>query len=250
MIYLISKIVNAFILPPGIFVLTFTLATFFAKRFKKIFLLFAILLWFLSSYIGAKILIQPLENKVFEHGINPPNAVVVLGAGDTKGTPNLPLTPMGVKRILWGLMIAQKKNLPLIYSGFENKYAQETIKEIINSFHIPFKQCHTLRSGCYIIEGKSKDTYENAKFTKKLFTGLGIQKPSVILVTSAYHMPRSYALFKYFGFDITVSKTDYQLDEIPDIWNYLPRIDNFLTSYYALHEYLGLASLYLRGILK
>ena len=249
MIYLLSKIVNAFILPPGIFILAFTLASLLVRRFKKSLLLAAIALWFLSSYIGAHLLLSPLEKEHFPPPAQTPVAVVVLGAGDVNGAPNLPTTAMGTKRILWGLMEASKNNLPFIYTGYEDEYAKKTIEEIIKSFDLPFKECKALSPGCYIIEGKSKDTYENAKFTKSLFERLVIQNRTIILVTSAFHMPRSYALFRYFGFLPIASKTDYKLDEDPDIWNILPRIDNFQASYYALHEYLGLASLYLRGVL-
>ncbi len=249
MIYLLSKIVNAFILPPGIFIIAFTLASILVRRFKKALFLAALILWFLSSYIGAYTLLSPLEKKTFPTPQAKPVAVVVLGAGDTNGAANLPTNATGTKRILWGLMEATKKGLPLIYTGYENEYAKATIRQIADSFNLPFKECNKLQPGCYIIEGKSKDTYENAKFTKRLFSRFGIKKPTVILVTSAFHMPRSYALFRYFGFTPIVSKTDYKLDEEPDIWNILPRIDNYHASYYALHEYLGLASLYLRGVL-
>ena len=249
MIYIISKIVNAFILPPGIFILTFTLAALMVRRFKKVLIGAALLLWLLSSYIGAHLLIAPLEEKRFLSNTHKPIAVVVLGAGDTQGTPNLPTTAMGTKRILWGVMEAKKHHLPLIYTGYENSFAKETIEEILRSFDLPIKECNELRYGCYMIEGKSRDTYENAKFTKALFQSMGVKNPSVILVTSAFHMPRSYHLFNYFGFTITPSPTDYKQDTHPNIWNILPRMDNYTTSYYALHEYLGLASLYLRGIL-
>ncbi|BCD67209.1 YdcF family protein [Nitratiruptor sp. YY09-18] len=249
MIYLISKLVNAFILPPGIFILTFTIAALLVKRFKKLLFGAALVLWLLASHLGANLLLSPLQNYSFKNSAPHPQAVVILGAGKTNGAPNLPTTAMGTERIMWGIMEAKRRNLPFIYTGYENSYAKETIQEVVTNFSLPYKECDHLAPGCYVIEGNSKDTYENARFTRELFTKWGIKKPQIILVTSAFHMPRSYYLFRYFGFGIETAKTDYKLDRDPDIWDYLPRMDNYHASYYALHEYLGLLSLVLRGIL-
>ena len=50
-----------------------------------------------------------------------------------------------------------------------------------------------------IIESQSKNTYENAVFTKKILDSLHIDG-NFLLVTSAYHMPRSMAIFKKAGY--------------------------------------------------
>ncbi len=59
-----------------------------------------------------------------------------------------------------------------------------------------------------ILEGKSRDTFENAQFTK------GMVKPAPgetwLLVTSAFHMPRSMGLFRKAGFDVTPWPVDYR----------------------------------------
>ncbi len=48
-----------------------------------------------------------------------------------------------------------------------------------------------------ISETESRNTRENALYTKKILKKINAQK--VILVTSAFHMPRSYAVFKKIG---------------------------------------------------
>jgi uncharacterized SAM-binding protein YcdF (DUF218 family) len=50
-----------------------------------------------------------------------------------------------------------------------------------------------------IIESQSKNTYENAINTKKILDSLNMSGP-MLLVTSAYHMPRALAVFKKAGF--------------------------------------------------
>jgi uncharacterized SAM-binding protein YcdF (DUF218 family) len=50
-------------------------------------------------------------------------------------------------------------------------------------------------------EGRSRNTIENAVETRRLSDSLGVKGPFV-LVTSAYHMPRSMWLFKSRGIDV------------------------------------------------
>ena len=50
-----------------------------------------------------------------------------------------------------------------------------------------------------IFESESKNTYENAVYTKKILDSLNL-KGNFLLVTSGYHMPRAMAVFKKAGF--------------------------------------------------
>ena len=247
MIFTLSKLATLLLLPPGIFIAALFAAAFFAKRFKKS-LFVAALLFLLLSTSFSNYLLKPLEEKRFDKNPVNPMAVVVLGGGQADKDPYLKLSPQGVKRIVTALLLANKKSLPLIYSGYEggNANARFTIEIMIKNFNLPFKECKEPKRGCFVIEGKSRDTYENAKYTKAL---LKQKAPSVILVTSAYHMPRSYRIFRHFGFYITPKKTDFRSWERGlSFWSHLPNMYNLYNSYLALHEYLGLLSLYLRGL--
>jgi uncharacterized SAM-binding protein YcdF (DUF218 family) len=59
-----------------------------------------------------------------------------------------------------------------------------------------------------VLEGKSRDTFENAVYSKEL------AKPEPgqtwLLVTSAFHMPRSVAVFRAAGFPVVPWPTDYR----------------------------------------
>ncbi|MBO6716636.1 MAG: YdcF family protein [Rhizobiaceae bacterium] len=59
-----------------------------------------------------------------------------------------------------------------------------------------------------VLESRSRNTYENAQFTRDL-----LQPDSSsrwLLVTSAFHMPRSAALFRKAGFDVVAWPVDYR----------------------------------------
>ncbi len=199
--------------------------------------------WLLAFHPFADLLIKNLEYRHYPKATSTPRAVVVLGGGEVKGAPNLPTSPAGTKRILYGLMLANTTKLPLIVTGVEGESARRTVQEIIEAFNLPFEESDTPKAMRFTIEGKSLDTYQNAAFSAT------IAPKSIYLVTSAYHMPRSYTLFRHFGFEVSPAPTDYRGWSGYRFQDFLPSHEALDKSHRALHEYLGLASLYLRGIL-
>lgn len=100
--------------------------------------------------------------------------------------------------------------------------------------------------GRLTLENKSRDTYENAVFTKQMVT----PRPGEtwLLVTSAFHMPRSMALFSKAGFAVTPWPTDYRTSGREGIGffsdNAADSIDNTTL---ALREWIGLVAYWLSG---
>jgi len=249
-IYIVSKLFTYLVLPPGIFILLLLLASFYAKKFKFIFLLGAFGFYALSNSFVADILLTPLEtpyNVTLDKTLKA-DAVIVLAGGSVAGSTNLPLANDAYKRSVWGLMIAKQTNLPLYFSGagLYKKYTEadafnDSVNEIKTNLQVEDISLH--------VENKSLDTYQNAKFSKELFKEQGIENPTIFLVTSAYHMKRSIKLYRHFGFNVIPAATDFKISNIPkNNWDYFPNIGAFMKSYIALHEYVGLMSLYIRGI--
>ena len=89
-----------------------------------------------------------------------------------------------------------------------------------------------------IIEDRSKDTIENAKYASQLCRKIGFSKP--ILVTSAYHMKRAIWCFEKQGFHVVPFPAGFETWEGKTYhWvSYLP--GDFSKSAIALHEYFGL----------
>ena len=91
-----------------------------------------------------------------------------------------------------------------------------------------------------LLEDKSRNTREDAQFTKELLAEHGFSK--ILLVTSAMHMPRALALFQAQGITVIPAVTDF--DAIPprSEWQrWLPDIEALDRSSRALKEYLGMA---------
>jgi uncharacterized SAM-binding protein YcdF (DUF218 family) len=202
-----------------------------------------------TTFIGTK-LITPLENAYTQPKTIPSDldAVVVLSGGNNLGAPNIPVIAGAFKRTMYALMLAKKENLPLIFSGgfSESDAAKETLMQINNMLDLNITTPKTYHKQFLLyFEDKSLDTYENARFTKELFASFGIDKPKILLVTSAFHMPRAMLLFKQSGFTALPAPTDYKASSLKH-FAFLPSITGLRLSYFALHEYVG----YLRYLLK
>jgi uncharacterized SAM-binding protein YcdF (DUF218 family) len=66
---------------------------------------------------------------------------------------------------------------------------------------------------CIIIESQSRNTYENAVYSKKLIDSLHL-KPPYILITSATHIRRSENVFRKAGYDVISYPCDYKVTPV------------------------------------
>lgn len=97
-----------------------------------------------------------------------------------------------------------------------------------------------------ILENKSRNTYENAVFTKELVT----PKPGEtwLLVTSAFHMPRAKALFDKAGFATVPWPVDYRTSGKEGIGLFRDNpADSLQATTMAIREWIGLFAYWLSG---
>jgi len=91
-----------------------------------------------------------------------------------------------------------------------------------------------------IIENRSKNTHENAVFTKKILTN-GIENNSFLLITSAYHMRRAAGCFAKEGFRFDMFSTDKKTRKrsfLPDAL-IIPSVDALFYWNLLVHEITG-----------
>ncbi|MCF6173100.1 MAG: YdcF family protein, partial [Campylobacteraceae bacterium] len=254
LIYIFSKLFTYLVLPPGIFIVGFFILAFYAKRFKAFFLVFALVFYLLSNSYIADFLLSPLEtpyNKKINYN-KKALSVIVLAGGSIVGSANIPIANDAYKRAMRGVMLAKSQNLPLLFSGtglYKNYTESDAFIESMKEIEVNLGVSMTLSKNislnkfALVVENKSLNTYQNAKFSKNSFENLNIKNPVVYLVTSAYHMKRSILLYKHFGFNVIPVATDFKISHKPKtLWDLLPNIGAFNKSYIALHEYAGLLS--------
>ena len=95
-------------------------------------------------------------------------------------------------------------------------------------------------------ETKSKNTWENAIYTRDLVQ----PKPNEtwLLVTSAWHMPRSMGIFRRAGFNVTAYPVDYRTYGDDRDWRFTYVVLDELTMLdLAMHEWIGLVAYHLTG---
>jgi len=244
---LLSKIVTALVLPPGLFVLGIFLCLAFLRRrgAKGLLAILAVLLYALSLGPVKDLLLLPLEDR---HPSPPASFtapgdvdfVVVLGGGTVVGSPDEggrdSLRGETMKRVIHGFRLASSFGLPLVFSGgrvFDRDQEPEAAAAARFLVRLGMER------GRILEEGESRNTWENALFVGKTY---GAKR--VILVTSAYHMPRSVWCFERNGIAVVPAPADFRADRGASlvIADLLPSMHALEESYLALHEYLGILS--------
>jgi uncharacterized SAM-binding protein YcdF (DUF218 family) len=106
----------------------------------------------------------------------------------------------------------------------------ELMRDLLEVMGVPRK--------AILLERRSRDTYQNALNSAVLLNNLHIRK--ILLVTSAFHMRRSEALFALQGLEVIPAPTDYQRLVMPPVLpRWLPGVENLARTTIALHEHLG-----------
>jgi uncharacterized SAM-binding protein YcdF (DUF218 family) len=242
--FVFKKLVTPFLLPPGMFIVCLMLSSlwFVSRRNCKAGLVnFSIgfLMWFFSIAPVGNAFLRGLESN---YGI-PANVsgdvIVLLGGGVNGKAPDL--SGYGVPseealgRLVTAVRLQKKLKIPIIVSGgkgFEHGTVEALIlRRFLVDLGVPAKKI--------IMEQSSRDTFENAKYTRQTCDEFGYKKP--VLVTSSYHMHRSVLSFKQAGMEVTPFPASFRTWQGQEYrWNsYLP--GNFKNVSVALHEYLGMA---------
>jgi uncharacterized SAM-binding protein YcdF (DUF218 family) len=163
--------------------------------------------------------------------------VVVLGGGTVHPSPDeapgAALSSTSLKRLLFAYRIHRHTGLPVIPSGG----SPEGRAELPAEAEIAAAVLRDIGMVPELIqpEPASRSTYENAHNVAETHP-----YRRIILVTSAYHMPRSVRTFRSAGFRVIPAPTDYEGEggRITG-WELLPSMGALHDSYRAFHEYLG-----------
>ena len=241
--FILKKILTPFLLPPGFFIISliFTGAWFLHKRKWKagiVILIFGCFAWALSIAPVSDAMIRGLESKYSIPKDIEGDVIILLGRGVRDKAPDL--SGLGVPsdsyftRIVTAVRLQKRLHIPIIVSGTEtleyNGAADHIVKRFLMDLGVSDKKI--------ILEDKSRDTFENAKFAQKICARLGFTNP--VLVTSAYHLKRAVMSFEKVGLKVLPFPAGFKSWQGKQYrWNsYLP--GNFSTASIAIKEYLGL----------
>ena len=214
MVYLL-KFGAAWVLPPGIFFLAlwFVAWRLYKKQEKRLAAMLAALVfvfYLLCTHLVSERLMGALEG-TYQPPENPQgDCVIMLGGGAFPDTPDVSgvgtLCSAPANRLLTAVRLQRKLDVPIILSGgqvYTDSGPEAVIaKRILMDLGVPEDKI--------IVEGKSVNTTQNAKFSTELMKERGLTKP--ILVTSAFHMRRSVLNFAKNGVEVVAYPADYRVN--------------------------------------
>jgi uncharacterized SAM-binding protein YcdF (DUF218 family) len=224
------------------------------KLGRRIALSGAILLLVLGISPVGNWLVLPLEERFSRPdlaGEGAPAGIIVLGGGvDTyvSRARGLPAMTDAGERVVEAAMLARRfPDAPIIYSGgsaaffYDSMSEAEAVRNILAGLGVASERI--------LYDHTSRTTGENAEETMKLIRALpATGTKRYLLVTSAYHMPRSVGVFRKAGLDVVAWPVDYRSRGRQDLWRFFDKPSEGLRRVdIVVREWLGLFTYWLGG---
>ncbi len=247
MFFVLSKTLGIILLPTNLLVLlgifgVLLLATRFALLGRKL-LVASILLLAICGFLPVgNLLLYPLENRFprWEAARAAPDGIIVLGGpidADLSVAHGTPVISGEPDRIVAAAELAYKyPNARLVFTGGSANLISNDAKEA--DFAVEIFEALGIDKSRLIVERRSRNTYENAIFSKALVA----PKPGErwLLVTSAFHMPRAVGLFRKVGFAVEPFPVDWRVGRGAEVLALSQAVGGLARTDTAVREWIGL----------
>lgn len=215
--FILSKLAWGLLSPTNLIVLLFTLATIllFSNRTKTAkWILFPTAIFSISLllYPIGDLLIYPLESRFYKPFELPENidGIIVLGGGEelkhSLSWHTQELGNGGDRYIATAILAKHYPKAPVIFSG-GNGFLQFQSTDNEGNIAQTLLTKLGVNKQRLIIESQSRNTFENFQLMKPL---LPKSDGVYLLVTSAFHMPRSVAIARKQGIRVVAYPVDYR----------------------------------------
>ncbi len=196
-------------------------------------------------------LLYPLESRFtrWDEARGAPDGIIVLGGSidpDLSAAHGVTVFSGAVDRIVTTAGLARRyPNARVVFSGGNaNLIANDDAKEA--DFVAAAFEDLGISKDRLILERRSRNTVENAEFTKKLVSPKAGER--WLLVTSAYHMPRSVGIFRKAGFEVEPYPTDWRMGGRDYLLTFSPLLVSGLSRVdMAWREWMGLIAYGITG---
>lgn len=244
--FFFSKILTVFLFPlPLCIVLGVFLVLFKIKGSKNKFFAFLPigLIWLAASFPVCDFLVSSLEKDfppVPIENVEQADAIVVLGGminTVSKFSNRVELTGSADRLTDSILLWKAGKAKYILFTGGSGILFEQELKEA--SFAENFLLDFGIPKSQILLESESRNTFENGLYTKKILEEKKLKR--IILVTSAFHMKRSVAIFKKLGIDAIPFPTDYRTLRTGFNWEtFVPSTGALDTTTFSLKEWMGI----------
>jgi uncharacterized SAM-binding protein YcdF (DUF218 family) len=255
--FVLSKTFGVMLLPTNLLIALgvlgiLLLRTRFAASGRRLMVVSILLLAICGFSPLGNLLLYPLEQRFApweakgapDGGVD---GIVILGGSvdpDLSVAHQVPIVRTAADRIIAVAALARRfPNARILFTGGSANLISNDAREadyaveIFESLGIPKSRL--------IIERASRNTYENAVYSKALVT----PKPGErwLLVTSAFHMPRSVGLFRKVGFAVEPYPVDWRVGGREDLLFTNLAGEGLARTDTAVREWIGLVAYRLRG---
>jgi len=255
MFFVLSKVAGFFAVPSNFIALVCALGAVLAltrwRRAGSRILALGIGLLLIAGYspLGNALLLVLTERfPAWQEDGRAPDGIVVLGGAidsDISAARNALETDASSERIFAMLELARRyPNARIVFTGGSANLIENTVSEapiageLLRQFGVAPDRI--------LLESASRTTAENATMTKKLVA----PKPGErwLLVTSAFHMPRSIGVFRAVDFEVEAYPVDWRTRGWVDLrWPFDKLSAGLVRTDVAMHEWVGLIAYRLSG---
>lgn len=226
------------------------LATRFASLGRKLLVASVLLLAICGFSPLGKLLLYPLESRFppWDAARGAPDGIIVLGGSidpDLSLAHRAAVVRTAADRIIAAAALARRyPNARIIFSGGSPNLISNDAREA--DFVSALLESLGTSMARLTMERRSRNTQENAEFAKAMIS----PRPGErwLLVTSAFHMPRSVGIFRKAGFPIEPYPVDWRIGGRSQLFQFAPsaleglgRIDT------GVREWIGLAAYWATG---
>src|SRR5436853_5862569 len=248
MFFVLAKILGFFALPSNILISlgilgVLLMATRFARAGRRLAVVALVLLVIAGWSPLGNALILPLEERFppWDASRGAPAGIICLGgAVDTVVSPargEVALNEAAERLTAMAELVRRYPQAHIVFSGgsggliYDGTTEAELAARLLESFGIAKQRI--------ILENKSRDTDENARFTKELVQPR--QDERWLIVTSAHHMPRAIGSFRATGFSVEAFPVDYRTRGAVDLLRPFATLgDGLRRTDTAMREWVGL----------
>jgi uncharacterized SAM-binding protein YcdF (DUF218 family) len=246
--FVLSKTIGAMLLPTnlliGIGLLgAILMVTRFASLGRKLVIAAVLLLVICGLSPLGNLLLYPLESRfpAWDASRGAPDGIIVLGASieaDLSAAHGTPVVRSAPDRVIAAAALAHRyPNARVVFSGGSGNLISNDAKEA--DFAGGIFESLGISKSRLIMERRSRNTVENAEFSKALVAPK--QGERWLLVTSAFHMPRSVGLFRKAGFAVEPYPVDWRVGGPDDLFSFTNiAIAGLGRTDIAVREWMGL----------
>ncbi len=242
MSYYVIRTIEAMITPPGLMFLMILGGMLIGSHFARLgrsLILSGLLLLLLVSLPATNLLVYtmlesdpPLNEKMLVD--TQAQAIVILGGGRYPGFEyhKETVSNPALERLRYGAWLHKQTGLPILVTGGSVRGEATSEARLM---------AQTLTSSLGVrprwVEEKSRNTWENARFSWQLLQKNNID--NILLVTHAAHMTRSKIAFARQGFSATPAPLGFKSRSSLELLSFLPSAHAMSSLQAAFHELIG-----------